>query len=707
VRSFEGRYRTTIRPIGRRTIGAVSGLGLLRRLAGPLGSGAALMFLAATTAGNAANFLFHVIVSRQLGPSHYGALGAILGLVVVLAVPAGAVQLAITQRVARNRGTQDALPLAIGPVLSEAVIWAVGSMVCVAAVAPLLTSFLHLPNLRPTLILAVYVVPVAVGLVPKAVLLGEQRFVPIAAAVAVGAAVRLLIGPLLVRAGTGLDGAIAASVFGELATTGVALAAARGSLSQRDDARPMRISFRDVSAPAIALTGLWLLTGLDSLLARHYLPAHSSGLYVAAATAGRVSLFLPGAVATIAFPIFAASDSRRARQALIQTTSVVAGIGGAAVVAMLLESHLVVRILFGERYDGSAALLGMLACASALLGIASTLLHFHLARAHTGVACLAWFGIVVTGALTVAAHASPFQIALAMVAGVGVVGVLMLVAGLAEPEPSREPEAGAGALWDIADPTLDLTVVVPYYNPGTPLRDNIGAILESLDATGSTYEVIAISDGSTDGSANTLVDLSDRLSTVALPKNSGKGAAVRLGLARGRGRYLGFIDSDGDIDPSVLQTFLTLASVYEPHVILGSKRHPQSTVLYPPIRRVYSWTYQQLVRLLFRLNVRDTQTGVKLIRRDVLAHVLPRMLEKRFAFDVELLVIARRLGYRGFLEAPVTIRHQFTSTVSFRSVWATLVDTLAIFYRLRMLGYYDREIRPPAGEPAAVPAPIA
>jgi hypothetical protein len=106
------------------------------------------------------------------------------------------------------------------------------------------------------------------------------------------------------------------------------------------------------------------------------------------------------------------------------------------------------------------------------------------------------------------------------------------------------------------------------------------------------------------------------------------------------------------------------------------------------------------VRLGFRLNIKDTQTGIKLIRRDVLAAVLPRMVEKRFAFDLELFVIARRLGYKRFLEAPIRLRHQFTSTVSWRSVYRSLLDTMAIWYRLRVLHFYDGDQAPatPGGE---------
>src|SRR5204862_601510 len=86
---------------------------------------------------------------------------------------------------------------------------------------------------------------------------------------------------------------------------------------------------------------------------------------------------------------------------------------------------------------------------------------------------------------------------------------------------------------------------------------------------------------------------------------------------------------------------------------IGSKRHPASVVHYPPSRRVASWCYQQLNRLLFRLDVRDTQVGLKVFSRRVADEVLPLVLVKRYAFDVELLAVARSLGYDRVRELPV------------------------------------------------------
>ncbi len=250
--------------------------------------------------------------------------------------------------------------------------------------------------------------------------------------------------------------------------------------------------------------------------------------------------------------------------------------------------------------------------------------------------------------------------------------------------------------------TLDLTVVVPYFNPGDRVRETVDELLRTLSGTLATFEVIAVSDGSTDGSEQALTGLPpDLVRTVHLERNHGKGEALRQGFKRGRGRFVGFIDADGDLPPDQVVRLAAIAhdavahdaGASAPDVVLGSKRHPASQVVYPPLRRFYSWAWQQLVLALFGLHVRDTQTGLKLVRRDVLADVLPLMQEKRFAFDLELLVVANHLGYRRFVEVPVRIRQRFGSTVSPRAVAGMLADLFAIFFRLHLSHAYDRPSR--------------
>jgi hypothetical protein len=97
------------------------------------------------------------------------------------------------------------------------------------------------------------------------------------------------------------------------------------------------------------------------------------------------------------------------------------------------------------------------------------------------------------------------------------------------------------------------------------------------------------------------------------------------------------------------------------------------------------------MRTLFFINLHDTQTGMKLFRREVLEVVLPLVLVKRFAFDLELCFLAKKHGFR-IVEAPVWVEKGFSkSTIKPSSVFRTFVDTLAIWYRYHILKYYQKE----------------
>jgi glycosyltransferase involved in cell wall biosynthesis len=241
---------------------------------------------------------------------------------------------------------------------------------------------------------------------------------------------------------------------------------------------------------------------------------------------------------------------------------------------------------------------------------------------------------------------------------------------------------------------LKLSVVVPAYKEGPRIYRNLKRLLAELDLIGQEYEVILVSDGNTDDTVTEANRVgSDRVRVLAYTVNMGKGFALKYGVQQARGDLVTFIDADMELDPSAIRTFMTILQSKSVDVVIGSKLHPDSQVHYPAFRRLQSLGYRALVRLLFSLTVRDTQTGLKLFRRQVLQDVVPLLAVKRFAFDLELLVVAHHLGYRRIDEAPVRLDYKFESTITPRAVFAILWDTAAIFYRLRVLRYYDRRQR--------------
>lgn len=248
---------------------------------------------------------------------------------------------------------------------------------------------------------------------------------------------------------------------------------------------------------------------------------------------------------------------------------------------------------------------------------------------------------------------------------------------------------------------MQLSVVVPAYREGPRIYENLQRLLNELDQLDTDYEVVVVSDGNTDATAAEAERVgSDRIKVLQYPVNRGKGFALSHGVDQSTGLLVTFIDADMELNPAEIKNFIELLHEQHADIVIGSKRHRLSRVHYPMFRRLQSFVYQLVIRLLFDVGVRDTQTGLKLFRREVLVDVLPLLAVKQFAFDLELLVVARHLGYTRVVEAPIELSYQFSSTISPRAVFKILWDTAAIYYRLHITHYYERRTPLPV-EPAA------
>jgi glycosyltransferase involved in cell wall biosynthesis len=244
----------------------------------------------------------------------------------------------------------------------------------------------------------------------------------------------------------------------------------------------------------------------------------------------------------------------------------------------------------------------------------------------------------------------------------------------------------------VASPGIKVSVIVPAYREARHIHENLGKLLRELDRLGRTYEVIVVSDGNTDQTAREAERVvSPHIKVIEYNRNMGKGYALRCGVAHSSGELVTFIDADMELDPHYIKGFIAVMESFDCDAVVGSKRHPMSNVQYPPARRFQSLIYQLLIRTLFRVKVRDTQTGLKLFRRNVLEEVVPLLAIKRFAFDLELLVVARQLGFKKVMEAPVNLDYKFESTANLMATWNVLWDTAAIFYRLRLLRFYAHQ----------------
>lgn len=241
-----------------------------------------------------------------------------------------------------------------------------------------------------------------------------------------------------------------------------------------------------------------------------------------------------------------------------------------------------------------------------------------------------------------------------------------------------------------AQPKELLSLIIPAYRQENTIIQDLENIKSTLDQTRYNYEMIVVVDGKVDNTFELAKKLeNDKVKVYSYEKNHGKGYAVRYGMARAKGELIAFIDSGMDLNPNGISMLLEHMIWYNADIMIGSKRHPASKVHYPWRRKLISFGGQIITFLLFNLNVRDTQVGLKVFKRKVLEDVLPRLLVKRFAFDIEVLAVAKYLGYDQIYEGPVELTHQFNSNVNAREILRVLQDTLAIFYRLRILNYYS------------------
>lgn len=246
---------------------------------------------------------------------------------------------------------------------------------------------------------------------------------------------------------------------------------------------------------------------------------------------------------------------------------------------------------------------------------------------------------------------------------------------------------------EIDDKNL-LSVIIPVFRQEKTIRNNLIRIKEIMDQLRHDYEIIVVVDGLVDKSFENAKKInSSKIQVVGYEHNRGKGHALRFGMARAKGNIIAFIDSGADLNPNGLSMLLEHFEWYDADIIVGSKWHPVSKVKYPLWRMILSLGYGFYVKLLFGLRVRDTQLGMKFFRRKVLERVLPRLLVKKYAIDIELLAVADRLGFQRIFEAPIELNWKdVNSSISKNlpnSIWNMFWDTLAVFYRLRILRYYD------------------
>ena len=238
-----------------------------------------------------------------------------------------------------------------------------------------------------------------------------------------------------------------------------------------------------------------------------------------------------------------------------------------------------------------------------------------------------------------------------------------------------------------------LSVIIPAYLQEKTIKNDLLNVLKTLEEglKDVDFEIICVVDGILDNTYKNAKSIkSDKIKVFAYKDNKGKGYAVRFGMKKAQGDLISFLDAGMDISPKGIMMLMAHMNWYNADVIVGSKRHPVSRVNYPFIRRILSIGYHLGVKLLFGLPLTDTQSGIKIFKREVVEKILPRLLVKRYAMDIEMLAVAKYLGFKRIYEAPIEVRFsQITSRINWQTIFKMAWDTAAVFYRLKILHYYD------------------
>jgi dolichyl-phosphate beta-glucosyltransferase len=256
--------------------------------------------------------------------------------------------------------------------------------------------------------------------------------------------------------------------------------------------------------------------------------------------------------------------------------------------------------------------------------------------------------------------------------------------------------------------TTHLSMVVGCYNAALHLEKRLLDLVAFLDGTGRDYEVLVVEDGSLDDSLPILRRLEAdvaRITVLRNPRNMGKGFSIRNGILNSRGKYIIFTDVDMAYSKRNLLAVLERLESGHP-LIVGNRRLPDSVyvvnntlVKYVYRRHRMGVAFNALVRLMFGLTTRDTQSGLKGFSRSAAARIFPQLYTDGFLFDIEIFIRSKALGIPVTeVAVQLTYEDDITTVGQFRHL-LTVIPELIHIKMLEIRGAYEtREMLPIAPE---------
>ena len=233
---------------------------------------------------------------------------------------------------------------------------------------------------------------------------------------------------------------------------------------------------------------------------------------------------------------------------------------------------------------------------------------------------------------------------------------------------------------------MKVSVVIPAYNEARRLPATLVAWREFLAGQAFEWEVVVADDGSKDATASVAAE--GGALVVSLNPNRGKGGAVKAGVLAASGDAIAYVDADLNIAPHYLERALRLLES-RADLVTGQRSLSEYGSAEGPVRLLAGGLVQLTRRLLVIASIRDTQCGFKVFRHDLARAVFERTLITSFAFDIEVLFLAKRLGAR-IVEMPVTTAYRGESTFNARKHLPRFLRDIVQIRRNDLAGRYRR-----------------
>jgi dolichyl-phosphate beta-glucosyltransferase len=229
---------------------------------------------------------------------------------------------------------------------------------------------------------------------------------------------------------------------------------------------------------------------------------------------------------------------------------------------------------------------------------------------------------------------------------------------------------------------FDITIVIPAKDEELRLPQFLQTLIVYCRENPLRYEIIVVDDGSTDRTAQQVLQLKEsftELTLISLGRNHGKGYAVKQGLLSAHGNIVLFMDADGSTPASEIKENLRFFQEgYD--IVIGSRVLPSPTAKVKALthRKGIGWVFNSIVSTFLIKGIKDTQCGFKMFRREIIRPLWEDIQIQGFGFDLEVLYLAQKMNYR-IKEVPVNWTHVGKSKVHLiKDSWRMLVNIFQV-----------------------------